>query len=81
MTQLIILEDDKRDWLLRDKNIIRDRLLLYENDLLIGAIYYSQGRGKNKRTTFFTLNIDPAFNTEESKILAFQQNVEKNRKF
>ena len=70
-------EDDKRDWLLRDKNIIRDRLLLYKNDLLIGAIYYSQGRGKNKRTTFFTLNIDPAFNTEESRSLLFNRMLKK----
>tara|TARA_Y100000768_G_C23941421_1_gene665320 strand:+ start:28 stop:990 length:963 start_codon:yes stop_codon:yes gene_type:complete len=66
-------DDDKRDWSIRDRSIIRNRLLLYENDSLIGAMYYSQGRERNKRTTFFTLNIDPAFNTEESRSLLYNR--------
>ena len=74
-------EDDKRDWLIRDRNIIRDRLLLYENDFLIGVMYYSQGRGKNKRTTFFTLNIDPAFNTKESRSMLYNSMLKKIASF
>ena len=32
---------DKNDWKIRDKSLIRDRLLLYNNDILIGVLYYS----------------------------------------
>ena len=42
-------DDDKNDWKIRDKSLIRDRLLLYNNDILIGVLYYSQGRDENKR--------------------------------
>ena len=57
-------DDDKREWGLRDKSLINNRILLYEDSILIGAMYYNQGRGKNSRTTFFTLNIDPEYNTQ-----------------
>ena len=40
-------DDDKDSWKIRDKSLIRDRLLLYNNDKLIGALYYSQGRDEN----------------------------------
>ena len=60
-------DDDKREWGIRDKSLIRDRLLLYKENVLIGAMYYSQGRDKNNRTTFFTLNIDPKHNTQQSR--------------
>ena len=43
-------DDDKDSWKIRDKSLIRDRLLLYNNDKLIGALYYSQGRDDNNRT-------------------------------
>ena len=55
-------DDDKNNWKIRDKSIIRNRLLLYNNSILIGAIYYSQGRDENNRTTFYTLNLDPQYN-------------------
>ena len=45
-------DDDKNNWRIRDKSIIRNRLLLYDNSILIGVIYYSQGREKNNRTCF-----------------------------
>ena len=44
-------DDDKNRWKIRDKSLVRDRLLLYNDDTLIGVIYYSQGRDKNNRTT------------------------------
>ena len=74
-------EDDKRNWLIRDRSIIRDRLLLYENDFLIGVMYYSQGRGKNERTAFFTLNIDPAFNTKESRSMLYNRMLKEIESF
>ena len=55
-------DDDKNNWEIRDKSIIRNRLLLYDNNILIGVIYYSQGRDKNTKTCFYTLNLDPAYN-------------------
>ena len=36
-------DDDKRQWKIRDKSLIRDRILLYKDNVLIGALYYSQG--------------------------------------
>ena len=47
-------DDDKREWALRDKSIIRDRLLLYKDNLLIGVMYYSQGRDQNKSCLLYT---------------------------
>ena len=64
-------DDDKRDWEMRDKSLIRDRLLLYKDEILVGAIYYSQGRDENNQTTFFTLNIDTNHNTSESRDLLY----------
>ena len=55
-------DDDKNSWEIRDKSIIRNRLLLYDNSILIGVIYYSQGRDENNKTCFYTLNLDPAYN-------------------
>ena len=55
-------DTDKKDWEVRDKSLTRDRLLLYNNDTLIGALYYSQGRDENNRTCFYTLHLDPAHN-------------------
>ena len=64
-------DDDKRDWFLRDKSLVRDRLLLYDDEIAVGVIYYSQGREENCRTAFFTMNIDPKFNIEESRLLLY----------
>ena len=55
-------DDDKDNWIIRDKSLIRDRLLLYNEDTLIGVLYYSQGRDENSRTTFFTTHLDPNYN-------------------
>ena len=74
-------EDDKRQWEIRDKSLIRNRLLLYKNDILIGAMYYSQGRDENSRVTFFTLNIDPDYNTKESRELLYNSMLEKIKSF
>ena len=45
-------DHDKDNWEIKDNSLIRDRLLLYNDDILIGVIYYSQGRDKNNRTCF-----------------------------
>ena len=74
-------DDDKRDWAIRDKSLIRNRLLLYKDSLLIGAMYYGQGRDKNNRTTFFTLNIDPAYNTQKPRELLYNRMLEQIKSF
>ena len=74
-------DDDKREWAIRDTNLIKDRLLLYQDSQLIGVMYYSQGRENNNRTTFFTLNIDPAYNTQETKELLYNRMIEEIASF
>ena len=74
-------DDDKRGWQIRDKSLIRDRLLLYKNKLLIGVLYYSQGRDQNKRTTFFTLNIDPKYSTRQTQELLYDKMLEQIKLF
>ena len=74
-------DDDKREWAIRDKSLIRDRLLLYQDSQLIGVMYYSQGRDKNNRTTFFTLNIDPVYNTQQTRELLYNRMLEEIASF
>ena len=74
-------DEDKHDWNIRDKSIIRDRLLLYKEDILIGVMYYSQGRDENNRTTFFTLNLDPNYNSSGYRQLLYNKMLEKVRVF
>ena len=66
-------DDDKDDWKLRDKSLIRDRLLLYNNDVLIGVLYYSQGRNENNRTCFYTLHLDPNYNQKGYRKLLYNK--------
>ena len=66
-------DDDKREWNIRDKNIIRNRLLLYKDNTLIGVLYYSQGRSENSKTAFYTLNLDPNYNNQGFRKLLFDK--------
>ncbi len=74
-------DDDKNSWKIRDKSIIRDRLLLYNNNTLIGAIYYSQGRDENNKTCFYTLNLDPAYNQKGYRHLLYSKMLKEVKKF
>ena len=74
-------DDDKREWGIRDKSLIRNRLLLYKHNVLIGAMYYRQGRDKNNRTTFFTLNIDPNHNTQKYQEALYSRMLEEIKSF
>ena len=66
-------DDDKREWNIRDKSIIRNRLLLYKENLLIGVLYYSQGRDENSKTAFYTLNLDPNYNNKGFRKLLYDK--------
>ena len=74
-------DDDKNDWKIRDKSLIRDRLLLYNNDILIGVLYYSQGRDENKRTCFYTLHLDPAYNNNGYRKLLYNKMLDRVKFF
>lgn len=65
-------DDDKNNWENRDKNLFRERLLLYKDNKLIGVIYFSQGRGKNNRTCFYTLNLNPKYNNNGYRKLLYR---------
>ena len=69
-------DEDKNEWNIRDKSIIRDRLLLYIEDILVGVMYYSQGRDENNKTTFFTLNLDPKYNNNGYRKLLYNKMLE-----
>ena len=74
-------DEDKNEWNIRDKSIIRDRLLLYIEDIIIGVIYYSQGRDENNKTTFFTLNLDPKYNNNGYRKLLYNKMLERIKIF
>ena len=74
-------DDDKDAWVIRDKSLIKDRLLLYNNNMLIGVMYYTQGRDENNRTTFFTLHLDPNYNNLECRELLYQRMLKEIKKY
>ena len=73
--------EDKNDWKIRDKSKIRDRILLYKNNTLIGVIYYSQGRNKNNKICFYTLHLDPVFNNFGYREMLFKELLKKVKLF
>ena len=74
-------DEDKNEWNIRDKSIIRDRLLLYKDNILIGVMYYSQGRDKNNKIIFFTLNLDPKYNNKGYRKLLYNKMLERVKIF
>ena len=64
-------DEDRTDWKIRDKSLIRDRLLLYNDNKLIGLLYYVQGRDENSKTSFFNIIIDPEYNNNEYRDLLY----------
>ena len=74
-------DDDKNAWEIRDKSLVKDRLLLYNDNILIGVMYYSQGRDENSRTTFYTTNLDPTYNHNGYRNLLYNKMLEKIKKY
>ena len=66
-------DEDKNDWAIRDKSLIRDRLLLYNNNKFIGLLYYTQGRDENSQTSFFNIVIDPQHYNNGYRELLYQE--------
>jgi len=74
-------EDDKNSWEIRDRGQIRNRLLLYKNNILIGAMYYSQGKNENSKTAFYTLHLDPTHNNRGYRKLLYNKMLEEVKVF
>ena len=74
-------DEDKSDWVIRDKSLVRDRLLLYNDKKLIGLLYYVQGRDENSRTCFFNIVLDPQYNNNGYRELLYQEMLKKIKKF
>ena len=66
-------DEDKNDWTIRDKSLIRDRLLCYNDNILIGLLYYVQGRAENSRTCFFNIVLDPQYHNNGYRELLYQE--------
>ena len=46
-------DDIKDAWAIGDKSLIRDRLILYKDEKVIGYLGYSQGRSENNQNCYF----------------------------
>ena len=49
------VDDMKDGWAVRDHNLKRDRLLLYEDDKVLGFLGYAQGRDVNNQNCYFNI--------------------------
>ena len=74
-------DEDKNDWAIRDKSLIRNRLLLYNDNKLIALLYYVQGRDENSQTSFFNIVIDPQYNNHGYRELIYQEMLKEVKYF
>tara|TARA_B100001142_G_scaffold88365_1_gene90219 strand:- start:2625 stop:3596 length:972 start_codon:yes stop_codon:yes gene_type:complete len=72
---------DKDDWKIRDKSLIRDRLLIYNKNTLIGLLYYVQGRAENNKMCFFNIVLDPKHNNKGYRESLYQKMLNQIKKF
>ena len=70
------IDDAKNSWKNRDKNLVSNKLLMYNNNTLVGNINYYQGRDGNNRTAFYTLNLDPDYNNNGYRKLLYNKMLE-----
>ena len=74
-------DDTKNDWKNRNKSLANDKLLLYNNDTLIGNLNYSQGRDGNSMTAEYSLYLDPIYNNKGYRSLLYKKMLEEVRRF
>jgi len=70
------VDDMKEGWAIRDKSLHRDRLLLYEDDNVLGFLGYAQGRKKNHRNCYFNIYLDPKYNGNGYRQLLYERMLE-----
>ncbi len=74
--------DDLKDaWAIRDQSLIRDRLFLYKESMVIGYLGYGQGRGENKQNCYFNIFLDPDYNGNGYRKLLYAEMLKEVRAF
>ena len=59
-------------WHLRYKSCFKEKLIISQDDTIIGCAYLSQGREVNKTNLYFELYINPVFQQKGYGTLAFE---------
>ena len=75
------IDIEKENWSLLDKKVAYDRLLLYNDNSIIGFLRYMQGRESNKQKCFFNIFIDPVFNGNGYRQLLYDNMLEDIKSF
>ena len=70
------IDEEKDNWALLDKSRKCDRLLLYDDNAVIGFLRYLQGRELNKQKCYFNIFIDPEYNGNGYRQLLFDKMLE-----
>ena len=66
-------DDIKDAWEIRDKSIARDRIILYEQEKVIGYLGYLQGRAENNQNCYFNIYLDPVYNGNGYRKLLYEE--------
>ena len=75
------VDDMKEGWAIIDKNLKRDRLLLYEDDNVLGYLGYAQGRNENHRNCYFNIFLDPQYNGNGYRQILYERMLEDIKAF
>jgi len=75
------VDDMKDGWAVRDKSIQRDRLLLFDENLVLGYLGYAQGRDENHRNCYFNIFLDPQYNGKKYRQLLYDRMLEDIKAF
>ena len=74
-------DDIKDAWEIRDKSIIRDRLMLYIQEKAIGYLGYLQGRAENNQNCYFNIFLDPDYNGHGYRTLLYEEMLKEVQAF
>ena len=75
------VDDMKEGWAIIDKSLKRDRLLLYEDDNVLGYLGYAQGRDENHRNCYFNIFLDPQYNGKGYRQILYDKMREEIKTF
>ena len=75
------VDDLKESWAVNDKSLQRDRLLLYNGDIVLGYLGYAQGRNENHRNCYFNIFLDPQYNGNGYRQLLYDRMLEEIKSF
>ena len=75
------VDDMKEGWALIDRSLQRDRLLLYDGDVVLGYLGYAQGRDENHRNCYFNIFLDPQYNGNGYRQLLYERMLKEIQAF